>query len=375
MGKVLFVAHMQSHIMNFHIPFIKNFQQKGYEVWVATKLDKKYKNEYIEGVKWIDIEFIRNPFSFKISKALRQLIELMNNQKFNLIHVHTPVGGVLGRIAAKKTKNGPVIYTAHGFHFFKGAPKSYWMTYYPIEKLMSKYTDAIITMNNEDFENAKNRLFINNKDIYKVNGVGVNIEKFSCEENLNLSFRKKLGLKQDDFIITVIAELSRRKNQIQLINAMKDIDDECPNIKVLLVGEGDLYDFYKSEIMKYNLEKKVMLLGHRKDVNKILQISNLVGLFSNQEGLPKNLLEALAAGKPIICTNVRGNNELVEDNVNGFLIELNNIESTVGILKKIYMNQEILENFKKQSKLKAKEYSEQKIINDMDKIYSKYIIN
>lgn len=371
MGKVLFVAHMQSHIMNFHIPFIKNFQKQGYEIWVATKLEEKYKNDCIDGVKWIDTEFTRSPFSFKVVKALKQLIELMKNQKFELIHVHTPVGGVLGRIAAKYTKNGPVLYTAHGFHFFKGAPKSYWLTYYPIEKLMSKYTDAIITMNNEDFENAKTKLWIDPKNVYKVNGVGVDTSKFSSEKNIDLEFKRSLGLEDRDFVITIVAELSKRKNQIQIINAMKYLKDDYPDIKVVLVGDGELYDSY-SKIIKED-KSNVILLGYRRDVNKIMQVSNLIGLFSNQEGLPKNLLEALASGRGIICTDVRGNSDLVKNNENGILVKLNNIEDTVMKIKEIYKRQEKIVKFEQSSKELSELYKEEVIIDEMSEIYSKYI--
>ncbi|MGL5067490.1 MAG: glycosyltransferase family 4 protein [Sarcina sp.] len=374
MKKILFVAHMQSHIMNFHIPFIKNFQSKGYEVWVATKLDEKYANDCIEGVKWVDIEFTRSPFSIKIFKALNQLVKLMKETKFSLIHVHTPVGGVLGRIAAKATKNGPVIYTAHGFHFFKGAPKSYWMTYYPVEKIMSKYTDAIITMNNEDFENAKNKLWIDHKDIYKVNGVGVDISRFSANVELDIEFKKSLGLEKDDFVITIVAELSKRKNQIQIINAMKYLKDDYPDIKVLLVGDGELYEFYKKEINENDLSENVILLGYRRDVNKIMQISNLIGLFSNQEGLPKNLLEALASGKAIICTDVRGNNDLVIENGNGALVKLNDVQDTVEKLKNLYSKKEFINELEKKSINMSKNYSEKQILIEMENVYSKYIL-
>ncbi len=150
MKKVLFVATVQSHIMNFHIPYLKLWQDKGYEVHVATNMDtKKYNNveEIISNIVWNNIDFDRSPFSKNTLVALKQLIDLMNENRYELIHVHTPVGGILGRMAAKITNTKNVVYTAHGFHFYKGAPLKNWIIYYPIEKLMARYTDALITMN------------------------------------------------------------------------------------------------------------------------------------------------------------------------------------------------------------------------------------
>ena len=161
MKKILFVATVQSHIMNFHIPYLKHWQNNGYEVHVATKMDKeKYKNldNSISRVVWHDIDFSRNPISKNTIKALCQLVSLMHGTRYSLVHVHTPVGGIIGRLAAKITNTKNVVYTAHGFHFYEGAPLKNWVMYYPMEKIMAKCTDAIITMNEEDYELAKNKL-------------------------------------------------------------------------------------------------------------------------------------------------------------------------------------------------------------------------
>lgn len=376
MKNILFVAHVQSHIMNFHQPFIKYFQEKGYKVYVATKLDKeRYSdvNKILPNVEWVDTDFSRSPFSFKIFKALNQLIELMKSINFDLIHVHTPVGGFLGRLAAKITKSGPVLYTAHGFHFYKGAPLSYWLTYYPAEKLAARWTDGLITMNNEDYKIAKNKLPVRGKRVYKVNGVGVDLSKFDANLPKDMEFKRNLGLDDDNFIITVVAELSKRKNQIQIVKAMGEVIKTNKDIKVLLVGEGETRSILENEIKRLRLTNNVLLLGYRKDVQKIMNISDVIGLFSIHEGLPKNLLEGMACGKVIICTNIRGNNDLIEHNCNGLLIDVNNEYQLCEAICKVYNEKRRVMRMEEENIKRIKKYSIDEVVKSMDKIYEEIL--
>ena len=377
MKKVLFVATVQSHIMNFHIPYLKLWQDKGYEVHVATNMDtQKYNNveEIISNVIWNNIDFDRSPFSKNTFIALKQLIGLMNENRYELIHVHTPVGGILGRLAAKITNTKNVVYTAHGFHFYKGAPLKNWIIYYPIEKLMARYTDALIAMNEEDYQLAKNKFKVRKKgNIFKINGVGIDLDKYHVSDTKDIEFKRSLGLKEDDFIITVVAELIKRKNHRQLILAMEEIVKDYPNIKVLFVGDGELYESIKTDIKNRGLESNIMLLGFRKDVEKILNITDVVGLLSHHEGLPKNLMEAMVAGKPIICTDIRGNNDLVEHNINGKLNKVNDIYQTKDSIIEIMGNDKLREKFEQESRKKIIEYSINKVLMDINNIYNMLI--
>lgn len=347
MKKVLFVATVQSHIMNFHIPYLKLWQDKGYEVHVATNMDtKKYNNveEIISNITWNNIDFDRSPFSKKTFVALKQLVDLMNENRYELIHVNTPVGGILGRMAAKITNTKNVVYTAHGFHFYKGAPKKNWLIYYPIEKIMARYTDALITINEEDYQLAKNKFKTRIKgNVFKINGVGIDLEKYNVSNTKDIEFKRSLGLDDEDFIITVVAELIERKNHKQLILAMEDLVKECSNIKALFVGDGELYESIKTDIKNRGLENNIKLLGFRKDVEKILNITDVVGLFSHHEGLPKNLMEAMVSGKTIICTDIRGNRDLIKNKINGFLVDVDDIENTKKAIIKSIGNKNLLD--------------------------------
>lgn len=375
MKKILFVATVQSHIMNFHVPYLEHWKKKGYEVHVATKIDeKKYDNIELslEDIKWNQIDFDRNPFSKHSIIALKQLVKLMKENEYELVHVHTPVGSILGRLAAKFTNTKNIVYTAHGFHFYKGAPMKNWIIYYSIEKIMARYTDALITINEEDYITSKKNFKTRCKNgIFKVNGVGIDLNKYKMNEDVDLEFKKSLGLEKTDFVITIVAELIKRKNHSQIIESMEVICKSYKDIKVLFVGDGELFLNIKKEIIKKKLSENIIMLGFRTDVEKILNISDIVGLFSYHEGLPKNIMEAMVAGKPIICTNIRGNKDLIDDNSNGFLVDIDDIEGTVEKIVALYEDRNLINKMGINNRNCIKDYEINKVLKDVEKIYKK----
>ena len=229
MKKVLFTATVDSHIKHFHLPYLKYFKDNGYELHVATNGDEK--------IPYCDIKhkisFERSPFKLNNLKAIRQLRRIIKEEKYEIIHTHTPMGAVVTRLAALKArkKGTRVIYTAHGFHFYKGASKIYWLLFYPVEKFLSRFTDTLITINNEDYKIAKNK-FKKCKQVEFVPGVGINEEKFDIKvtQKEKNEFRKELGLSKNDFVIIYPAELSKRKRQIWLINTLSIISPRSVDI-------------------------------------------------------------------------------------------------------------------------------------------------
>lgn len=266
MKKVLFTATVDSHILHFHIPYLQYFKEQGYEVHVATNGEAKIP---FCDVKHI-VNFERNPFHWNNIKSIKQLKNIIDKEKFDIIHCHTPMGSVVTRLAAKQARNKyhtKVIYTAHGFHFFKGAPLQNWILFYSVEKWLSRYTDCLITINEEDYELAKNKFNANKVEL--VNGVGVDEKKFqipmTLQEKHNL--RQQLGLRDDDFVLIYVAELNKNKNQKMLIDTMNYINED--KIKLLLVGKGNLQKYYEDEVRKQNLEKKIIFTGYRTDIPRI----------------------------------------------------------------------------------------------------------
>ena len=360
MKKVLFTATVDSHILQFHIPYLKWFKEQGYEVHVATNGDAK--------IPYCDVKhkitFERSPLKINNVKAIFELKKIIEKEKFQIIHTHTPMGSVVTRLAAKNARKEyktRVIYTAHGFHFFKGAPLLNWIVFYPIEKYLSKYTDCLITINEEDYNLAKTKF--NAKKVELVNGVGVDENKFdfqmSDEEKHKL--RRSLGLNDDDFVIIYVAELSKRKNQGMLIKAVKELTDEGKdNIKVILPGIDSRKGYYQEMTKKLEIEQNIKFLGYRKDIPKLLKISNLYVSTAKQEGLPVNLVEAMFSGLPIIATDCRGNRDVAEK-----LVNIDNINELYESIKKYINDEEKYISSEITNKYKLKN-----IIKEMVKIYN-----
>lgn len=318
--KVLFTATVDSHILHFHIPYLKMFKDMGYETHVATNGD--------EAIPYCDkkhkISFERSPFKLNNLKAIKQLKKVVEEEKFDIIHCHTPMGSVVTRLASKHARNAygtRVIYTAHGFHFYKGAPKINWLIFYPVEKYLSKYTDDLITINNEDYELAIKKFKA--KRTHYVPGVGVDPKKFDFElsQEERHELRKSLGIKDDDIVLIYVAELNKNKNQIMAIKAMEKLIVENPKYKLLLVGKDSYNGEYQRLVQELKLENNVIFTGYRKDVPRLMKISDIAISTSLREGLPVNLIEATMCGLPIVATNCRGNRDISK-----ILVDIDNVD-------------------------------------------------
>ena len=320
------------------------------------------------------IGFVRNPFSPGNIKAYRQLKELLSSIHFDLIHTQSPSGGAITRLAARKSrKNGAkVMYTAHGFHFYKGAPKKNWLIYYNIERLLGHITDCIITINDEDY-NLAHKMFPG-KDIRYIHGVGIDLDKFRPQDaETKEKNREKYNYSKDDFILIYVGELSYRKHQDLLIYAINILKDKIQNVKLLLVGQGKLMEEYKTLVNKLGLQEYVEFLGYRKDVANLLMMADVAVSSSRQEGLPLNILEAMATGLPVVATDCRGNRDLVANEENGYIIPLNDYESFAEAIIKIYQSNDLRERFCNKSTELVKKYSLNNVRSEMEEIYSNYL--
>ncbi len=367
MKKILFVATVDVHILQFHLPYLEYFKKNGYEVHVATNGNEKI--PYCDKKHKISVE--RSPIKINNLKAIKQLKKIIEEEKFETIHCHTPMGSVVTRLASKEARkryNTKVIYTAHGFHFYKGAPLFNWLIFYPIEKWLSKYTDILITINEEDYNIAKKKF--KTKDIELVHGVGVDINKFDFEmsENEKHKLRKSIGLNDEDFVMIYIAELSKRKNQEMLLNAMKQLVKEDKTIKLLLVGKDSLNGKLQKIARKNRLENNVFFLGYRTDIPKLLKISNLLVSTSRQEGLPVNVMEGLMAGLPAVVTNCRGNRDIIQNEKNGFIVE--NMKQLIEKILQTKGNYEELYNMNK-NHTEMEKFSLENVMKEMGSIYTK----
>lgn len=370
MKKILYVTTVSSTINAFLVPHIKYLLNQGYKVDVATNITDEVNIDLINmGVRVFEVDFKRTPISPNNLKAYKQIKKIQNKEKYDIVHVHTPVASFVTRSALRKEKNLKMVYTCHGFHFYKGGSPINWMIFYPIEKISAKWTDRLITINTEDYKVAKKFKLRNNGQVSKMHGVGIEKEKYVIENFDKSEYRKKLGLDENDFVILVLAELNKNKNHIQLIKAMNLLKDKYPNIKAVFAGTGPLEEEIKNQIKENGLEDKISLLGWRNDVKELINLSDLVGLFSKREGLGKCLLEAMICGKCVISTNTRGPRELIEQDINGFMFEIGDIETTARSIEKIYLDNKLRHEFEERVVYTANKYLLDNVLNQLSDVY------
>ena len=337
MKKVLYVTTVSRTINAFLIPHINMLLDNGYEIHCACSIDKPVDKELQRrGVKIFEVPFSRNPLGIGNIKAFIKLEELQRINDYDIVHVHTPIAAIYGRLLKLNFPSLRIIYTAHGYHFLKGGSKLRWILYYPIEKIMAKFTDVTININKEDYEITKEKL--KPKKCYLLNGVGLDLSKYKKLSDAEIIEKKKeLGIKDKDFVVLMIAEINKNKNHIQLINAMDILKDKYPNIKVLCIGDGTLKESLEKQITLRNLENNIFMLGYRQDVNELINISDIGILMSYREGLPRNIMEFMACGRKVIATDIRGCRDLVCNETVGTLVNVNDYESTAKAIEKYYL--------------------------------------
>lgn len=319
MKKVLVVATIGA-FLGFERNDINILKGMGYEVYIACN-EEGYE-EYLNDFKCerFNVPFARSPFSKENIRAYKELKRIIKENQFDLIHCHTPMGGVLARLcAAKYRKKGnlKVIYTAHGFHFFKGAPLKNWILYYLVEWLLSFKTDVIITINKEDYGRAKRNFHA--KKVEYIPGVGVDTETIESIIIDRENKRQSLGIDKKDFVFFAVGELHARKNQQVIIEALQKIDNK--NLRCIIAGVGPLKEYYENLIKEYNLEDRVKLLGFRNDVIELCKASDCFIHPSIREGLGIAPLEAMACGLPVIGSDVNGMKDYMADKKSGIVLK------------------------------------------------------
>ena len=337
MKKILYITTVSSTVNAFLVPHIKMLIKSGNKVDCAFNINKNLDDSLVKlGVKQYNIPFSRNPFGVGNIKAFQELIDIQRRNEYDIVHVHTPIAALYGRLLKLKFKTIKTIYTAHGYHFLKGGSKLGWLLYYPIEKAMAKLSDAIININSEDYEITKNKL--KPKKCYFINGVGIDLKKYKkLSEDKISTIKESLGLKANDFVVLMIAELNKNKNHMQVINAVEYLKDRYPNIKLLCAGGGNYITYLSEQIISKDLQNNIFMLGYRQDVNNLINISDIGILMSYREGLPRNLMEFMACGRKVIATNIRGCRDIVCNYSVGTLVNVGDAEATAHAIEDYYV--------------------------------------
>lgn len=369
MKKILYVATITQHFYYFHLPAMKMFKEMGWQVDVAAHGDVELPycdNRY-------EIPIRRSPFDKRNIQAYKELKRIIKDNHYDIIHCHTPMGGMLSRLAAKgeRKKGTRVIYTAHGFHFYKGAPKLNWIIYYPIEFFMSFLTDTLITINDEDYEFAKKHLKARN--ITKVSGVGYNSDRyFPVSDEEKEKIREKLGYTNDEKLLIYVAEMNKNKNQAMLIKSLKTLSEKYEDIRLLIVGADNFDGRYPALAKELNIENKIDFLGHREDIDDLLHASDIAVGSSLREGLPVNVMEALACGLPVVLSDNRGHRALTENGKNGYIVALNDYKTMAGCVDTILSDDELCAELKKNAVEDVQPYSKENVIKELTEIYSSF---
>ena len=379
MKKALMVAHVAYAIEMFNMPNIRLLISMGYEVQVACNFDDRssLSDEKVAmlkdkltalGVKYHNIPFQRMPIKPANLKAYTQLKSLIDSENFDLIHCHTPVGGIITRLAAAKSrkKNGTkVIYTAHGFHFFAGAPLINWLIYFTAEKLCSYFTDTIITINKEDYNNAKTKL--NAKKVAYVPGVGVDTDFFVGNAGKREALLGEISADKDSMILLSVGELSDRKNHSVSIKALSEVKND--NVHLVIAGTGEKREEFLSLAKDLGVDGRVHLLGFRTDIAELLKSADIFLFPSIQEGLPVALMEAMSCSLPVICSEIRGNIDLIDDSC-GVLCGATDVSAFSKAIQKLIADPDTRKAMADKALERSKNYDIKIIEKHMKDIYS-----
>lgn len=367
--KILYVTTISPTINAFFKPHIQMLINEGHSVDLAcnyqdTPLDEFYSRL---GCNFHQIDFSRSPLSSSNLRAYGQLKQLIKVSNYDIVHCHTPNAAAITRLVCRKfrKKNGlKVFYTAHGFHFYKGAPLKNWLLYYPVEKICSHFTDLILTMNLEDYTLAQKKMKA--KSVAYVHGVGIDLSRFDVEADENVK-RQEIGVPENAVVLISVGELIERKNHKVVLKALSEINDD--NIHYVIVGKGPLHQELEEYARTLNIAGKVHFLGYRKDVPELYKAADVCCFPSIHEGLPVALMEAMACGLPVVCSKIRGNTDLVNDEYSGFLVDTNDIKGYVTAIAKISADKLMQKDFGEKNKQKVRDFSLDIVLEEMKKLY------
>lgn len=370
MKKVLFVATVvRLHLNLFHLPYLRWFHDRGWQVDVAANNDFENPEDCV--IPCCDhhyvLPFERSPFKKGNLEAYRQLKALLDREHYDIIHCHTPMGGVIARLAAGSARNKgtKVLYTAHGFHFYDGAPLINWLLYYPVERILSRRTDLLLTMNGEDHRRAQT---FHAKRTEMVNGVGIDLSRFAeATAEQKAEVRRELGLKESDIFAFTVGNVIPRKNQSVLIRAAKELND--PRFHLFIAGDGPLEPELKALAKDLGIENQVHLLGFRRDVYRLSSAADLFLFSSRQEGLSVSVMEAMACGLPIVASAIRGNTDLIDPGKGGFLVEPDDAAGFADSIRRLLQQPGIRLDMKRYNLEKIRKYSIEAVTAQMARLY------
>ena len=369
--KVLFVASVAGHFHAFHRPYFKFLHDQGYEVHVACR------GEFADPCvsKVFDLPFVRSPFSWSHLGAYRALRQVVDKGGYSLITCHTPMASVITRLAARsaRRRGTRVVYMAHGFHFYDGCGLAGWAFYYPVELALTHMSDAVICINNEDYQRIGKRGAAG-VGYHLVPGIGVDAGRFRCvSPQERKSLRVKHGVPQESFVLAYAAEFIHRKNHEMVIEVVERLKNDIPGLMVVLVGRGELLEKTKADVARRGLEGNVRFLGFVDNVEEFYQLADVAISTSRQEGLGLNLVEAMMCGCPVIATLDRGHRTVIEHGVGGVLTPQEDADAFAKQVSVMYHDSRMRHRMRSEATARASKFELGNVLAAIGGIYVQYL--
>lgn len=368
-GKILYIASTFSHIRNFHLPYLKWYQEEGFAVHAAGSGEPGV-IPYADRI--LTIPFQKRMFSFQNLKAAFRIAALIRREQYDIVSVHTSLAAFFTRLGVLFSGRRPplIINTVHGYLFSRNTSVFKRTLLLCAEKLLTRQTDLLITMNREDYEIASQYRLCRNGNIVFVNGMGLSLKRFSSiDPAKKTELRNRYELPANKLILVYAAEFSKRKNQSFLISSLVSLpDEERQGLLLLLLGDGDMLGECRVLAEQLGIADLIRFTGYQPDVRPYYQLSDIAVSSSRSEGLPFNLLEAMATGLPVLASEVKGHTDLVESGQNGFLFPLRESSVLLQQLRQLMCESGLREQMGKCGYQKVQEYSLERVFPEVTRI-------
>ncbi|MDZ8023476.1 MAG: glycosyltransferase family 4 protein [Nostoc sp. DedQUE11] len=378
--KILHICAIGGTVEALLRPQIDYFLSQNLSVEIACSPGSEVEKLQQQGYIIHPIQIDRRISPVRNLRSIYQLTQLMRQNHYDLVHVHTPIAAVLGRIAAKLAGVKKIVYTAHGFPFHDQSSPSEHRFYFTVEKLAALITNLILTQNYEDIATAK-KLNLCPPIKLRYLGNGVDVNRFQCDR-LNpthqIELRKSLGIPEyTDLIIGTIGRITYKKGSGYLIEAVAKLLPYFPNLQVLVIGSqlsSDPEPFQKQLIQKIHdlgIKKNVILTGERQDIPELLGLLDIFTLPTfTHEGLPRSILEAMSMGLPVVATDIRGCREAVIHGKTGLIVPPKNSEKLAEALGVLLSNYQLRQSYGKASRERVEvDYDEELVFKRLNKYY------
>lgn len=382
MAKALILASVASMIDQFNMENIALLHGLGYEVQVACNFEDGSTCDAARiqllrqrladlGVVAHQVDFSRRLVGLAAHlRAYRQVKQLVREENYDLIHCHSPIGGMICRLAARGAHRygTKILYTAHGFHFYKGAALKSWLLFYPIEKQCARLTDTLITINAEDYALAQRKMRAGRVEY--VPGVGIDVERFRTASVDRAAKRRALGVPEDAFVMISVGELNRNKNQQIGIRALAAL--ERKDVYYWIVGRGAAQASLERLARQLSVAEQVRFLGYRDDVPELYRAADACLFPSVREGLGLAAVEGLAAGLPLVCSANRGTAEYARSGENAFVCAHDSVEAFRSAIESLYSDIELRKRLGENGQKMAERFDHSYVTARMREIYSAF---